>query len=314
MQIHPSIETYSGPPPVLTMGTFDGVHPGHLALLRELVRLAKALNTVSLVLTFWPHPRLVLGHDPEKLRLLNTLKEKTRILSETGVDHLVVLPFTTELARLSASEFTTRILAEQLKTRHLLVGFNHRFGKDGVRSEELDALATRLGFGLSRYQAVEIDGQRPSSTRIRQLLLEGRIPEANALLGYAYSITGRVVGGQQLGRRLSYPTANLQVNERAKLLPPDGVYACRVRITGKTFGGMVNIGVKPTVNTQMDHRSVEVHILDFKEDIYSEEISLEFLHKTREEMKFEGLEALKTQLGKDETEIRKLLQKHGLPT
>ena len=314
MQIHPSIETYSGPPPVLTMGTFDGVHPGPLALLRELVRLAKALNTVSLVLTFWPHPRLVLGHDPEKLRLLNTLEEKTRILSETGVDHLVVLPFTTELAQLSASEFTTRILAEQLRTRHLLVGFNHRFGKDGVRSEELDALATRLGFGLSRYQAVEIDGQRPSSTRIRQLLLEGRIPEANALLGYAYSITGRVVGGQQLGRRLSYPTANLQVNERAKLLPPDGVYACRVRITGKTFGGMVNIGVKPTVNTQMDHRSVEVHILDFKEDIYSEEISLEFLHKTREEMKFEGLEALKTQLGKDETEIRKLLQKHGLPT
>lgn len=314
MQIHPSIETYSGPPPVLTMGTFDGVHPGHHALLRELVRLAKALNTVSVVLTFWPHPRLVLGHDPEKLRLLNTLEEKTRILSETGIDHLVVLPFTTELAQLSASEFTTRILTEQLRTRHLLVGFNHRFGKDGVRSEELEALATRLGFGLSRYQPVEIDGQRPSSTRIRHLLLEGRIPEANALLGYAYSITGRVVGGQQLGRRLSFPTANLQVNERAKLLPPDGVYACRVRITGKTFGGMVNIGVKPTVNTQMDHRSVEVHILDFEEDIYSEEISLEFLHKTREEMKFEGLEALKAQLSKDETEIRKLLQKHGLPT
>jgi riboflavin kinase/FMN adenylyltransferase len=269
--------------------------------------LAELEKTESVVLTFWPHPRIVLGQDVEKLRLLTTLEEKTKIISETGIDHLIIVPFNKELACLTAEAFVEQILVQQLRTHHLVIGFNHRFGKGGTDFEKLIHLSGRLGFGLSQFRHIDVDGLYPSSTKIRDLLLEGKIPEANLLLGYTYTITGQVTGGMKMGRKLSYPTANLQLSEKAKLVPPDGVYACKVKVMGKEYGGMVNIGIRPTVNQQMDNRSIEVHILDFNQEIYSEEISIAFLTKTREEIKFANIEALKEQLKKDECEIRDLL-------
>lgn len=307
MQVHSSIAHYKGPRPIVTMGTFDGMHPGHRALLQRVKQLAELEKTESVVLTFWPHPRIVLGQDVDKLRLLTTLEEKTKIISETGIDHLIIVPFNKELACLTAEAFVEQILVQQLRTHHLVIGFNHRFGKGGTDFEKLIHLSGRLGFELSQFRHIDVDGLYPSSTKIRDLLLEGRITEANLLLGYTYTITGQVTGGMKMGRKLSYPTANLQLSEKAKLVPPDGVYACKVKVMGKEYGGMVNIGIRPTVNQQMDNRSIEVHILDFNQEIYSEEISIAFLTKTREEIKFANIEALKEQLKKDEREIRDLL-------
>lgn len=307
MKVHSSLESFQGNQPIVTMGTFDGVHPGHRALLKRVRNLAVAESKESVVLTFWPHPRIVLGQDAETLRLLTSLDEKIQIISQMGIDHLIVVPFTKELAELSGSEFLENTLVKYLNVGHLVIGFNHRFGKGGITLEEIFKLSRRLNFDVSQFRHVDIDGQYPSSTRIRKLLMEADVPLANLLLGYKYAITGRVTGGMQLGRKLAYPTANLILEEPAKLIPPDGVYACFVKVTGKYYGGMVNIGYRPTVNNQMDNRSIEVHILDFEEDIYSEEITLQFVAKTRDEMKFANMEALKMQLQKDEVIIRAIL-------
>lgn len=307
MKVHSSLETFQGNQPIVTMGTFDGVHPGHRALLKRVRNLAIAENKESVVLTFWPHPRIVLGQDADKLRLLTSLEEKIQMISQIGIDHLIVVPFTREISEQSAEEFLDRILVQRLNVGHLVIGFNHRFGKGGITLEQIFKLSRKLNFNLSQFRHVDIDGQYPSSTRIRNLLLEGKVRQANLLLGYNYAITGRVTGGMQLGRKLSYPTANLQLEEQAKLVPPDGVYACFVKVTGKYYGGMVNIGYRPTVNTQMDNRSIEVHILDFHEEIYSEEVTLQFIARTRDEMRFADIEALKAQLQQDESTIREIL-------
>lgn len=307
MKVHSSLETFQGNQPIVTMGTFDGVHPGHRALLKRIRNLAIAENKESVVLTFWPHPRIVLGQDADKLRLLTSLEEKIQMISQIGIDHLIVVPFTREISEQSAEEFLDRILVQRLNVGHLVIGFNHRFGKGGITLEKIFKLSRKLNFDLSQFRHVDIDGQYPSSTRIRNLLLEGKVRQANLLLGYNYAITGRVTGGMQLGRKLSYPTANLQLEEQAKLVPPDGVYACFVKVTGKYYGGMVNIGYRPTVNTQMDNRSIEVHILDFHDEIYSEEVTLQFIARTRDEIRFAGMEALKAQLQQDEGIIREIL-------
>jgi riboflavin kinase/FMN adenylyltransferase len=290
------------------MGTFDGVHPGHQALLKRVRNLAVAEEKESVVLTFWPHPRIVLEQDAEDLRLLTSLDEKIQIISQMGIDHLIVVPFTKELSELTGSDFLEKILIKHIDVGHLVIGFNHRFGKGGITIEEIFRLSRRLNFDVSQFRHVDIDGQYPSSTRIRNLLNAGDIPKANILLGYNYAMLGQVTGGLQLGRKLSYPTANLTLEDPTKLVPPDGVYACFVKVTGKYYGGMVNIGYRPTVNNQMDNRSIEVHILDFKGDIYSEEITLQFIAKTRNEMRFADVETLKLQLQMDEIIIREILK------
>lgn len=309
MQIHSSFINYKGKPPVITMGTFDGVHPGHKALLERVKELAEKENTESLVVTFWPHPRLVLGHAADQLRLLTTLDEKTKLIGEIGVDHLMILPFTKDLSTLSAKGFTEDVLVKELNVSHLVTGFNHRFGSGGITFGELKELAKNHKFKLSQFHHVDVNGDHPSSTLIRNHLLGGEIEKANHLLGYPYTITGRVIGGKRLGRTISYPTANIELQEECKLVPLDGVYACRVRVMGKLYNGMVNIGVRPTVSRQLDHRTVEVHILDFGGDIYSEEISVYFNERVRNEMKFPNIEALKAQLHKDELIIRAILNK-----
>ena len=312
MQIYTSLESYIGPRPVVTMGTFDGMHPGHRALLEKLKELARRENTRAMVISFWPHPRIVLEHDAEKLRLLTTLEEKTRMIQETGVDDLVIVHFSKELAELTAEEFVDEILVKKLNIQHLLLGYNHRFGKGGTSFEQLIPISHNFGFEISQFKHIDVTGLTPSSTSIRNLLLEGRISEANFMLGYRYTITGRVTGGMKLGRKLLFPTANLEISEKAKLIPPDGVYASVVKVKCIYYGCMVNIGVRPTVSEQMDHRTIEIHILDFDKEIYSEELSVSFITKTREEKRFGSLDELRQQLVKDEVEIRRILKLNGI--
>ncbi|MDG5799554.1 bifunctional riboflavin kinase/FAD synthetase [Marinilabiliaceae bacterium ANBcel2] len=298
--------------PVVTMGTFDGVHPGHKALLQKVSEIAKRKKRESVVLTFWPHPRIVLGKDAESLRFLTTPKEKNRLIKECGIDHIVTIPFTKKLATLSAEQFIKKILIDKLNTDHLIIGFNHKFGKGGISFKDLLELSINYNFEVSQFKHVSIDGLSPSSTKIRNHLLNGEIKKANLLLGYPFFVSGEVTQGKKIGRTISYPTANIKFDERAKLIPPDGVYAVYVNIEGKNYKGMANIGIRPTVNNHIDNRSLEVHILDFKKEIYSKYISVHFIVKVREEMKFNSIISLKEQLIKDEKEIRQILTKQSV--
>lgn len=287
---------------------FDGVHTGHRVLLKRLTEKAKAVDGESVVITFWPHPRMVLKQDADKLRFLTSPEERTKLFGQLGIDHLVLIPFSLELANLTAEEFIQQILIDKLHIYHLMVGYNHRFGKGRQHSyEEYQAFANKYNFTISMVEAVLTDGMQTSSTDIRQHLLAGEMRAANKILGYQYTVSGRVVGGQQLGRRIGYPTANIEVEEPHKLIPPDGVYAVKVRVEGKDYGGMLNIGFRPTVNHNVDHRSLEVHIFDFNHDIYSEEVELEFIQRVRDEQKFADVDELIAQLQKDEAVIRPIV-------
>lgn len=287
---------------------FDGIHVGHRVLLNETINKAQSISGESVIITFWPHPRLVLNKESDSLRFLTSLEEKTMLFSRLGIDHLVILPFDTALAQLTAAQFTEQILVNQVNMKHLIVGYNHRFGSDGyLHQTNYEALGQQLGFEVTRIAPVEAQGENASSTAIRQHLEKGNINEANILLGYPYLITGRVVGGQRLGRTLGFPTANIEVEEAAKQIPRDGVYACKVHTIGSEYNGMLNIGFRPTVSTQKDFRTIEVHILDFNQDIYSEEITVEFIARVRDEMQFNGIEQLKEQLKHDEAQVRQLL-------
>ena len=290
---------------------FDGLHAGHRALLQKVIGKAKAINGESVIVSFWPHPRIVLNKDVQKLRFLTTLEEKTRLFSETGIDHLVLIPFTKELADLTAREFIKKILIDKVKLKHLVIGYDHRFGKDRANShEEYRKMAEEYGFTVSRIEAVKVNGQHISSSVIRNLIQGGKIEEANALLTYNYLLSGRVTGGMRMGRNIGYPTANIELQEPMKLIPPDGVYACIVNILGKRYGGMLNIGYRPTFNSVQKQRSVEVHILDFNRNVYSEEITVEFVRRVREEKKFAGVDKLIARLRIDEQNIRKILKNY----
>ena len=300
---------------MVTIGMFDGVHTGHRQLLSQLTQKAKNLDGEAVVITFWPHPRMVLQQDADKLRFLTSPEERTKRFSQLGIDHLLLIPFTPKLANLTAEEFIKQFLVDQIGIKHLLVGFNHRFGKGRLHSfEEYQAFAAQHGFTISMVEAVLTEGLQTSSSDIRLHLLKGDIPNANKILGYHFTVTGRVVGGQQLGRRIGYPTANIHVEEAYKLIPPDGVYACFIRTEGKQYGGMLNIGYRPTISHNVDHRSLEVHIFDFNHDIYSEEVEVEFVTRVRDEQKFVNLEALKQQLKTDEQQIRQLLANYKADT
>jgi len=289
---------------------FDGVHTGHRALLGQLTDKAKEINGESVVVTFWPHPRIVLNQDVDKLRFLTSPEERTKLFGELGIDHLVLIPFSKELSNLSAEEFIREILIAKLGIYQLMVGYNHRFGKGRQHSyQEYQAFAKKYNFIISMVEAVLTDGMQTSSTDIRNHLLKGEMQPANKILGYQYAISGRVVGGQQLGRRIGYPTANVEVEEPYKLIPLDGVYAVKVRVEGKSYGGMLNIGYRPTVNHNIDNRSLEVHIFDFNRDIYSEEIELHFITRVRDEQKFANVDDLIAQLKCDEKTIREIVDK-----
>ena len=308
VKVHSDLSKFSVNNPVITIGMFDGVHTGHRELLSQLVGKAKAVGGRSVVITFWPHPRVVLNQNADTLRFLTSPKERTKLFGQLGIDHLVLIPFSTELANLTAEEFIRQILVGKLGIYHLMVGYNHRFGKGRQHSyQEYQAFAKKYKFSISLVKAVLTDGMQTSSTDIRQHLQLGQMKQANNILGYTYSVSGRVVGGRQLGRRIGYPTANIEVEEPHKLIPPDGVYAVKVRVEGKRYGGMLNIGYRPTISHNVDHHSLEVHIFDFRHDIYSEEIELEFIERVRNEKKFANVDDLIAQLKVDEKNIRPLV-------
>ncbi|NQT78110.1 MAG: bifunctional riboflavin kinase/FAD synthetase [Bacteroidetes bacterium] len=310
MKIYHGIEEYRKVKnPVVSVGTFDGVHLGHSKILERVVRLADECEGESVVITFHPHPRLVIHPDSKNLKFINTLEKKYELIGKNGIDHLVIIPFTVEFASTGAENFIKKILLEKIGVHKLVLGYDHHFGKNREGSfEELLTLAKDLDFGVEQIPVQDINDIAVSSTKIRNALKEGNIVLANTLLGYEYSITGTVVGGQKIGRGIGFPTANIELNDEYKLITAIGVYACRVKWGNKSFLGMSNIGHRPTINN--GDLTIEVHIFDFDEEIYGETITIYFVDRIRDEEKFESLDALRQQLIQDQETVKKRLVAH----
>ncbi len=307
MLIHRGLdELHPLPNAVVTSGTFDGVHRGHQTILARLTEVARASGGESVLITYWPHPRTVLSNDSMDLKLLTTLDEKIDLLEQAGVDHLVVIPFTRAFSELSSAEYIRQVLIDKIGTRKLVIGYDHRFGRDREGGfDYIRAHQNEYGFGVEEIPRQDIEAVGVSSSRIRAALDAGQIDIANRLLGRPYSLSGTVVKGRQLGRTIGFPTANLQIDDPVKLIPANGVYAVDVLYAGQKFSGMLNIGFRPTVAGT--HQTIETYIFDFDKDIYGEHLTLQFRAFLRPEQKFDGLSALVSQLKQDEAAARKLL-------
>ncbi|WP_411029684.1 bifunctional riboflavin kinase/FAD synthetase [Spongiimicrobium sp. 3-5] len=291
----------------ITIGTFDGVHVGHVQLLKRLINDAKALNLKATVLTFFPHPRMVLQKDAD-IKLLNTIDERTQILEKTGLDYLIVHPFTKAFSRLSATEFVRDILVNDLRIKKIVIGYDHRFGRNrNANINDLIAFGGILDFEVEEIPAQEVDEVSVSSTKIRKALLAGDVKTANRYLGYDYMLTGTVQRGKGLGRQLNFPTANLHIEETYKLIPKIGVYLVKSVLDGSEVHGMMNIGFNPTVSGT--RKSIEIHFFDFDEDLYGRKIQIDILNRIRDEHKFDSVEELKIQLQKDKITSLSLIGK-----
>ncbi len=291
---------------VVTSGTFDGVHVGHSKILSRLQEIATKKNGETVVITFWPHPRLVLHPEDTSLRLLNTFEEKAELLKAQGIHHLVRIPFTKEFSQLSSEEFITQILVETIGTKKLVIGHDHHFGKNREGSfEQLKLNGPKYGFEVEEIPRQDVDHVGVSSTKIRKALEDGDIETAKHFLGHPYSLTGRVIMGDKLGRILGYPTANVEIDTSYKLVPADGIYAATVQYAHGLFKGMLYIGNRPTVNGVK--RNIEVNIFDFNKDIYGESLTIFFHSLIRGDAKFNDLEELKRQLYLDKVEALKTL-------
>lgn len=294
-------------PVVLTQGTFDGVHFGHRRILRHVVSEARKIGGVSVLLTFYPHPRLVLYPDDNELKLLTTIEEKVDLVSALGIDYLIIIPFTKELSRLRASDFVRDILVEQLHISKLIIGYDHRFGRNREGGlQEMSRFSETYNFDLEEIPPQDIDDSIVSSTKIRKALLEGDVHLAKDYLGDLYTISGKVEEGLQRGTAIGYPTANVRVSSSYKLIPQNGVYAVWVYVDKIKYAGMLNIGYNPTFEDKK--WSMEVHILNFNKNIYHHKILISFCSRIREEMKFENVTSLVNQLTKDEEKVRSILE------
>jgi len=284
---------------VVTAGTFDGVHKGHVKILEQVIAQAKANDGHSYLLTYHPHPRLVLQPEYMGLKVLTSLDEKLQILEAIGLDRVLVLTFTKEFSQYSGRQYVSEILASGLHTRKMIIGYDHRFGhnrEDGI--EFLKSVSAEYNFSVDEISREDVDSLAVSSTRIRTALESHQIKDATQYLGRPYSITGEVVHGKKLGRTIGYPTANIEINDPHKLIPADGIYAVQVRLTDNSlYGGMLSIGMNPTVAGK--HRTIEVHIFDFNQDLYGQSISILFIDYLRAEQKYEGLPALQEALAQD---------------
>jgi riboflavin kinase / FMN adenylyltransferase len=292
---------------VVTSGTFDGVHVGHQKILARLQEIATRNNGETVVITFWPHPRLVLHPEDDSLKLLNTFEEKAALLKEQGIQHLVRIPFTKEFSQYTSEEFIQKILVDTIGTKKLVIGYDHRFGHNREGSfEQLKLNAPKYGFEVEEIPRQDIDHVGVSSSKIRKALDEGDIDTATHFLGQPYALTGRVVMGDKLGRLLGYPTANIEVDTKYKLIPADGIYAVTLLHEHTTYKGMLYIGNRPTVNGTK--RNIEVNIFDFEKDIYGESLTLYFHKLIRGDARFNDLEELKVQLGIDKQYALRMLE------
>ena len=291
----------------MTTGTFDGVHFGHRKIIDRLKQLAQNCDGETVLLTFSPHPRMVLFPDDQDLKLLNTIEEKKHLLEKAGVQHLIVHPFTKEFSRISSINFVRDILFNELKIHKLVIGYNHHFGRNREGTfEHLQEFAPVYGFEVEEIPVQLLDNVGVSSTKIRKALFQGDVETAAEYLGYQYQLSGTVVKGNAIGRTIGFPTANLELGNAKKIIPADGVYSAWVKVDGKSYKGMMNIGKKPTINNQA--RTLEVHLLEFEQDIYGEAICIEFVNKIRDEIKFTDILKLQQQLLLDKENVKKILE------
>lgn len=297
MYIYKGYENIKLESPVVTLGIFDGVHLGHKALIDRVVSCAKEANGESVVITFSPHPRLVLEKDNAALTFLTTMEEKIVLLDKANVDHLIIVEFNREFSMIPACDFVKDVLVEKIRTKHLIIGYNHHFGRRGEGDFNTVRQCTEsLDFKVEQVEGLNSDGGAVSSSLIREALKQGRLEEANNLLGYSYSLSGMVIEGRKIGRSIGFPTANIGTVNQHKLIPCNGVYAVEVSLGGKSYPGMLNIGSNPTVNTDPGLRSIEVHILNFEGDIYGRSISVVFRKRLRDEIMFGNIKQLAEQM------------------
>jgi riboflavin kinase/FMN adenylyltransferase len=309
LKIFNDISRFHASNPVVTIGIFDGVHLGHIEILNRVKELAASYKGESVVITLWPHPRFVLQPENNEPRLLASLDEKIELIEKQGIDNLIILPFNTQLANITYDRFVSDYIIGSIGARHVVVGFNHHFGKDRKGTfENLQKSAREHGILAERLDQVIIENLRVSSSGIRHMIEEGRITTANKALGYPYFIHGSVVDGDKLGRTLGYPTANIQLNEPKKLLPRNGVYAVLVKVNSHVYQGMLNIGVRPTIALPKHERTVEVNLFDFNGDIYNQSIKVAFMEWLRCEKKFDSLQELTEQIAFDKEEVLKIFK------
>jgi riboflavin kinase / FMN adenylyltransferase len=283
---------------VVTSGTFDGVHVGHQKILSRLREMAVKHGGETVVITFWPHPRLVLHPEDESLKLLNTFEEKAELMKQQGIHHLVRIPFTKEFSQLTSEQFIRNILVEKIGTRKLVIGYDHHFGRNREGSfEQLKLNAPRYGFEVEEIPRQDVDHVGVSSTKIREAIEAGDLETATHFLGRPYTLTGRVVAGDKIGRLIGYPTANIDIDTKYKLVPMHGIYAVTIQHENEIYTGMLYIGFRPTINgTKLN---IEVNIFDFNQDIYGETLIIRFHKLIRHDAKFSDLEAMKLQLAED---------------
>ncbi len=308
MKLYTDLSQFKARKPVVTIGTFDGVHLGHQKVILRLQEFAKQHMGETVIFTFHTHPRLVTSPNEGNLRLLTTLKEKIDLFEKYGIDHLIVYTFDKEFSELSYNEFVEKILVDIIGTHCLVVGYDHKFGKNREGGfDYLQKCAEKFNFEIEKLDALLVKEESVSSTKIRDALQNGKIEIANHYLGYLFTLHGVVVEGKQLGRKLGFPTANIEASDKYKIIPGYGVYAVKVELGSHIYNGMLNIGTRPTFNKNADNRSIEVNIFDFDGDLYGKEITLKFVGKIRDEKKFENIEMLVSQLIKDKKAALKML-------
>ena len=308
MKIFNNIQSYSPEKEsILTIGTFDGVHIGHNKILTKLVEESKKNNLSSLIMTFFPHPRMVLQKSQE-IKMIDTIDEKIHLFEKTGVDNLIIQPFDENFSKIRAKEFVEEILVKKLKIKHIIIGYDHRFGKDREASvDDLKKFGLNYMFTVEEIAAQEIHSIAISSTKIRNAILKGEIKKCNEYLGRNFMLTGEVVHGDGLGKKINFPTANIEIAETYKIIPKNGVYLVKAIINSEIYFGMMNIGVRPTIGGK--NKSLEIHFFNFKDNIYNKTISVKIICKIRDEEEFSSIDELKIQLKKDEQFCLKLINK-----
>lgn len=308
MKVWSTDKPFSLKRPVATIGIFDGVHTGHRFILDQLKSRAEAHGGDTVVVTLWPHPRIVLNRELHEFKLLHSLQEKIQEMERYGIDHLVVIPFDNQIASLTACDFVQEYLVNRMGVEVLLLGYDNRFGKDRKGDPEgLLICAEKNKFQIEKLPEYQIEYGTSSSSTIRDSILKGDLESAGSMLGYHYYLSGTIVEGNHIGRKMGFPTANIHPLDPHKLIPMNGVYAIHAGLRGKMYKGMLNIGFRPTIDSAMAVKTIEAHLFDLSGDFYDEEVVIHFIRRVRDEMKFSGLDALKEQLQKDKENIQNLL-------